>query len=847
MKTRLTIFALLIAGLPVQAQLRIESNVEEFETRFEESKGQDLKALRSLLFNLEGRKQFEEAREWIKRRQELAPDKPSGWLLEARNLHLQGKSPEALLVLQDAARRFDRQLLDEAEANFRGRSGQKEEAWAMFWAIFDEADSREEWLDGLSALRQVERDSREILKQLEKRKPTARNELAMARIKWRSHPDPHLERALEIEPENPEVWLEHALFFEQDGQLEEARKAWERAAELGGGLEAEAGLTRFLLAAGDVDGGLSRVRQLLDAGRITPAIAPGLINELLDLGEWKIAIEILEDTIPKSANPWTGEAVLAVLHSELGNQPEAIKLAENAKASLPIRDRSDRFFGYLWFDPVRGGYWHQPGDFGHQPRGRIYSFPHKLLWQPTAPIGEILEPEAERLRFESLEDPWPIVYAVDADRSSVFAFDEHEIRIVPPVENNEAEKTISLVRSLASNFLTAESMSVAVKPLESISPEIAEAVREHFSPEENADFREIARFGVICELIGQPDEARIAYRNVLSEFPEDDVVRIRLVHAIDPRNAEVRGKLLSQLDLAASERFLRDHVQENVSDDWLRALTVCLSQELPANPPDYLFRWVWSRNLEEKNVTRETFRALNEAMLRHPNLAHLALLFLMSDPDAEPKPEWWSLALSAAHDGYPEVSLPELQAQLSNRLGQPDSLQKLAAGWESPQQLLPLFYHGEKAEVEAEFARQLTLNPKRWDEADLQARTCLLALRAAEFRGLEIDFSALFLNWNQNRVSIQRMEQTIAFWLQKLESEGRIDDAVDLLAGLWRRRLGDIENWENAEEVDQRVFTLAVGLKTKEAKRKIAQLPSRAPFFENLRRNFGIELSETAN
>ncbi|MFT5471095.1 MAG: tetratricopeptide (TPR) repeat protein [Verrucomicrobiales bacterium] len=847
MKTHFMIFAMLITAVSVHAQRLRMHSVESLESRFENSDGKDLKALRTLLLIFESQQEFEEADKWIKHRQELVPDKPSGWLLEARNLHLQQKSAEALEILQETVDRFGGQMLAEAEANFRGRLGQTEQAWTMIWAIYDEAESREEWLRGLSAIRQIERDEEELIAKLGKRRPSARNLLSMAQITRRTHPDPYLERAMELEPANPEVWLEHALFFEYDGQIDEARTAWERAVELDGGLEAEAGLARFFLATGEIEEGKPRVRELLESGRITPALAPGLINELLDLGEWILAIEILENTIPMSSNPWTGEAALAVLLSESGNRPASIKLAESAKASLPIRDRSDRFFGYHWDDPIRGGYWHQPQNFARQPRGQIYNFDHQLLWQPTAPLGSLLDPGKEISSDESSQDPLPIIYAVDADPTSIFALDDHGILLDRTGEISEAGEAISLVRGLVGDVLTAESASQKVGPLESISPEIANAARAHFSPAKKAAAREIARFGAICELTGAPDEAAKAYRKVLNEFPDDDIVRIRLVHSISPENADLRGKILSELDLAKCELIIRAHVERNFTENWLHALTACLSQDLPENPPDYLFGWLWSRAGIDENISRTSFRALNEAMLRHPNLAHFALLSLMGDPEAEPKPTWWNLAVAANPDGFPDISVEELQAQLSNRLGQPDKLKKLSADWDGAQQLLATFYHGEASKIEAEITRQLALDPSEWDAAEQQAKICELALRAAEFRGLEIDFSVLFLEWKQNRTSIFHMTEPIGFWLQKLEAEERSDDAVSLLSALWRRRLGEIETWEDADETDQRVFRFAEGLTVREAKEKIARLPSDAPFFQNLRRNLGLDLTRNTN
>lgn len=226
--------------------------------------------------------------EWARRWRTITPDAVSAWRAEADALVRLGRGSEAIGVLERASRRFDDVVVRDQLARTYERSGQRERAESVLWALFEEQESLEGQLRWARRLAESARRSprqRPLVRMFEGRRDEARSDvrphLVLAQVHdalgdWRSRRD-SLIAASRVAPDDVDVLLALAAAESSRRQFGAARRTLERAARIDPSGRARLRLIDLELETGDA---LSAVRRLTASGATMPPIESTL--ELAD-------------------------------------------------------------------------------------------------------------------------------------------------------------------------------------------------------------------------------------------------------------------------------------------------------------------------------------------------------------------------------------------------------------------------------------------------------------------------------------------------------------------------------------------------------------------------------------
>lgn len=248
----------------------------------------------------------EKSLEWIEEWKKTSPGSSRPWLTQARILHDDNKTEDAIAVLRKTVGRFDdeesaRVLL----ASLYGESGKTEDADRIYWNLYEESEdisSKLRWAGSLASSAESQGKVDRLLEQFEERKRANRTSIApllsIAEIHRRT--DNYEERrealmeATRLRPEDLSLLHQIARIEESEGDWERAVKTLESALTLDKSDDTEKRIALLYLRYGDEEEGYRRFTELGGGDEMDAKTIIGLADAMIARNGWDRALELLD-------------------------------------------------------------------------------------------------------------------------------------------------------------------------------------------------------------------------------------------------------------------------------------------------------------------------------------------------------------------------------------------------------------------------------------------------------------------------------------------------------------------------------------------------------------------------
>ena len=297
---------------------------------------QELVSLRERAF------QPDQALHWTREWKRISPGSPRPWLRESELLEQAGRISEALRVIQDAGRRFEKETdIQIRLARMYSEAGYPLEAERVVWKLYEQTDDtwlRQSWIGDLTELAQKSGRLEELIAQLEERRRSNSQSLdpilSLAEVyRLTQKTNEHRETLLAASAlARDDVHLAHRIvdLDLQHGKYNEALRRLESVRDSDKTGRTINRLARLYMISGHFDKALAMVAELPGGKKPSVDEIKTMALSAMSLGEWESAAQFLEDRL--TDHPDVAE--LAFLHALALVQTRSQERARSALLNL---------------------------------------------------------------------------------------------------------------------------------------------------------------------------------------------------------------------------------------------------------------------------------------------------------------------------------------------------------------------------------------------------------------------------------------------------------------------------------------------------------------------------------
>lgn len=309
----------------------------------------------------------QEALATVERWKQTAPGDKAAWVAGSRLLRQSGKPEEAVKMTRQAVSRFEGDAdLSASLASLHDEAGQWADAEAIYWRLYDEAQSPSDqarWAVMLAQLSQRTGKTAELEEKFRERAKGNRRSigpvLAQAELARVTNNDDKrrdlLLEAVRLQPKDLDLRLQIAGLEEQAGNPERVLAVLEEALPHDSNGRVRSALAQAYLRQGQAVKGMRELRLLAGKGGFDPRSAESAAASLAGSKLYDEAISLLRSELPDGGD-WRSRYLLAVLLEEDGRETESLPLflgLLQAEGEIPS----------LATPPARG-----PGQFDQFPK-----------------------------------------------------------------------------------------------------------------------------------------------------------------------------------------------------------------------------------------------------------------------------------------------------------------------------------------------------------------------------------------------------------------------------------------------------------------------------------------------
>lgn len=278
-----------------------------------------------------------EALATVERWKQSAPGDKTAWITGSRLLRDSGKPEEAVKMTRQAVSRFEGDSdLAASLASLHDEAGQWADAEAIYWRLYDEAQSpadQARWAAQLAQLSQRTGKSAELEEKLRERARgnrksigpvLAQAELARVTNNEEKRRDLLLE-AVRLQPKDVDLRLQIANLEEQAGNPDRVLAVLEEAIPYDVNGRVRSALAQAYLRQGQAVKGMRELRLLAGKSGFDPRSAEAAAGSLAGTKLYDEAISLLRSELPDGGD-WRSRYLLAVLLEEDGREAEALPI-----------------------------------------------------------------------------------------------------------------------------------------------------------------------------------------------------------------------------------------------------------------------------------------------------------------------------------------------------------------------------------------------------------------------------------------------------------------------------------------------------------------------------------------
>ena len=273
------------------------------------------------------------AEQWKQR----APGDRSAWMFHAEVLRQAGRHDEALREIRRAVARFDGDTdLAARMAQWHAERGEHGEAEAIFWRLYDEAQTPADQLcwgaqlaeNAVASNRTEELDERLAERARADRRSAgpllARAELARLTRRNDQRRDLLME-AVRLQPQDIDLRMRIARIEEESGEIGRAQAILEEALQIDQNERMRRELAQLYLRGGELEKGMHLLRSMIGGEAADPRDLERLATSMAGGGYYEQAIAMLRDGI-RDGGDWHSRYLLASMLAEDGRELEAVPM-----------------------------------------------------------------------------------------------------------------------------------------------------------------------------------------------------------------------------------------------------------------------------------------------------------------------------------------------------------------------------------------------------------------------------------------------------------------------------------------------------------------------------------------
>ncbi len=280
---------------------------------------------------------YEASLHWFEEWKKVSPGSTLPWIKQARLLVLRGQPDRSIEVLRKAVARFDgdpdlRNQLASAYTN----AGKLADAERMYWLQYEQSETlrgKMSCVAKLANLAQFWGTTRKLIEAFEERQRTNRRSveplLALAEIHRTNHNYEGRRKALleatRIRSEDHALLREIARIEEAEGDWQRALATLERAAKLDKSTRTREAIARIQLKYGDANLGYAMLYELAGGAKSNARNIEAIAGTMMSVQDWERAAEFLAPLVPRFADDYRLQFLLAIAQEEADQQAASIE------------------------------------------------------------------------------------------------------------------------------------------------------------------------------------------------------------------------------------------------------------------------------------------------------------------------------------------------------------------------------------------------------------------------------------------------------------------------------------------------------------------------------------------
>ena len=312
--------------------------------------------LRDLVYLYQRAGDFKKALSWIPEWKKVSPGSVEPWFTESTIYQDQGQDPEALRVLESAARKFDREIeLKSRLAGLYHDLGKDADARRILMDLYESSEQLSDkmrWISQVARIASIEGVTEQLVEEFQERRRQNRQSiaplLALAEIHRNNNQYEERRQALleasRLRSGDVDFLVEIARIEEQEGEWESALKTLNRARKIEDTPKIGELIAELQLRYGDEEAGYRQLDELALKNPDTDTLVR-LAESIISRYEWERAADFLEPRIEKFGDDYRLWYIYGCANEESDNIPKAIEAFSKILAiKKEIKSKRSGFF-----------------------------------------------------------------------------------------------------------------------------------------------------------------------------------------------------------------------------------------------------------------------------------------------------------------------------------------------------------------------------------------------------------------------------------------------------------------------------------------------------------------------